>query len=208
MARSARFWNIIAKRYSKQPVANEEAYQKKLKKTQEYFSSDMEVLEFGCGTGSTAIVHSPFVKHILAIDFSPKMLSIAQEKIDAKKITNIRLECNTIEEVIIQEESKHVVMGHSILHLLKDKEAVIAKVRKMLKPGGLFITSTVCLGNRYTLERLILSIGNFFGLLPLVRFFSPSELVKSITQAGFRIDYQWQPGNDQVVFIVAVKNSH
>jgi ubiquinone/menaquinone biosynthesis C-methylase UbiE len=40
----------------------------------------MEVLEFGCGTESTAIAHAPYVKHIQALDISSKMIDIAQGK--------------------------------------------------------------------------------------------------------------------------------
>jgi cyclopropane fatty-acyl-phospholipid synthase-like methyltransferase len=39
-------------------------------------ATDMEVLEFGCGTGSTAIVHAPHVKELRAIDISEKMIGI------------------------------------------------------------------------------------------------------------------------------------
>ena len=42
---SVKFWDKIAERYSKQPIADEAAYQKKLKVTQEYFKPEMEVLE-------------------------------------------------------------------------------------------------------------------------------------------------------------------
>lgn len=77
---SAKFWDKIAEKYSKQPIADEAAYQKKLQVTQEYFKPDMEVLELGCGTGSTAIIHAPYVKHIRAIDISSKMIEIAQGK--------------------------------------------------------------------------------------------------------------------------------
>jgi cyclopropane fatty-acyl-phospholipid synthase-like methyltransferase len=62
MVQSTKFWDRIAERYSKQPVADEAAYQKKLQVTREYFRPDMEVLEFGCGTGSTAIAHAPYVE--------------------------------------------------------------------------------------------------------------------------------------------------
>ena len=78
MDRSNKFWDRIAKRYSKQPIADEAAYQKKLEVTRRYFRPDMEVLEFGCGTGSTAIIQAPYVKHIHAIDISSKMIEIAQ----------------------------------------------------------------------------------------------------------------------------------
>ena len=86
MDQSAKFWDRIAKRYSKRPVADEAAYQKKLQVTREYILPDMEVLVLGCGTGSTAIAHAPYVKHILAIDISPKMIDIAQGKAEAKNV--------------------------------------------------------------------------------------------------------------------------
>jgi ubiquinone/menaquinone biosynthesis C-methylase UbiE len=76
MDRSARFWDRIAKRYARRPVTDEAAYQKKLQVTREYFNSESEVLEFGCGTGSTAIAHAPHVNHIHAIDISSKMIKI------------------------------------------------------------------------------------------------------------------------------------
>ena len=86
MDRSGKFWNKVAERYSKQPIADEAAYQKKLQITREYFQPDMEILEFGCGTGSTAIAHAPYVKHIQAIDISSKMIEIAQGKADAQNV--------------------------------------------------------------------------------------------------------------------------
>jgi len=43
----------------------------------------MQVLEFGRGTGSTAIAHALYVKHIHATDVSSKMFEITQGKADA-----------------------------------------------------------------------------------------------------------------------------
>ena len=61
------------------------------------------------------------------------------------------------------------MLGLSILHLLEDKEEVIAKGYKMLKPGGVFITSTVCLGDTMKIFKVIAPIGKFFGLLPILK---------------------------------------
>ena len=75
---SPRFWDKIAVKYSRRPIADEASYQKKLEKSQAYFRPDTEVLEFGCGTGGTAIIHASHVKHIRAIDISPRMIEIAK----------------------------------------------------------------------------------------------------------------------------------
>jgi len=206
MDQSAKFWDKIAERYSQQPIADEAAYQKKLQVTREYFQPDMEVLEFGCGTGSTAITHAPYVKHIQAIDISSKMIAIAQGKAEANNVANVTFKRSTIDEFSVSDQTLDAVLGLSILHLLDNKEEVIAKIHRMLKPGGIFVTSTVCLGDTMMrFLKLIVPIGKFFGLMPLVEVFTTKELEYSFTDAGFQIDYQWQPGKGKAVFIVAKK---
>ena len=205
MKNPTKFWDRIARRYSEKPVADEASYQKKLQVTREYFRPDMKVLEFGCGTGSTAIAHAPYVRHIRATDISAKMIGIAQRRADEQQVGNVTFEQATIEELNVPDQSLDAVLGLSILHLLEDREAAIAKVHRMLKPGGVFVTSTACLGDRMKFFKFIGPIGSFFGLIPMVKVFSVAELVDSLTAADFEIDHQWQPDKSIAVFIVAKK---
>ena len=200
-----KFWDRIADRYSKKPVTDEAAYQQKLDVTRSYFRPEMEVLEFGCGTGSTAIAHAPYVKHIHAIDISPKMIQIAQAKARANKVSNITFEVSMIEDLDLPDHSFDVALGLSILHLLEDMDAAIAKVSRVLKPGGIFVTSTVCLGDTMKWFKLVGPLGRLLGLMPYVSVFSRSDLEGSLSQGGFDIDYTWQPGDGKAVFIVARK---
>ena len=212
MNSSAKFWNKIAAGYSRQPIADEAAYQKKLQITREYFQPSMDVLEFGCGTGSTAIAHAPYVQHIQAIDFSSNMIEIAQAKADAQNIQNVTFEQASIDQLRVPDSTYNAVLGLNVLHLLENKEAVIAKVHNMLQPGGLFITSTLCLGDTMAWFKLMAPIGKFLGLFPLVKVFTIKDFENSLTDAGFAIDYQWQPDDykspickAKIVFIVAKK---
>ncbi len=205
MDQSSRFWNRIAERYAKRPVADEAAYQKKLRVTREYLQPDMEVLEFGCGTGSTAIAHAPYVRHILAIDISSKMIEIARGKVEADNVENITFKIAAIDELNDADQTFDAVLGLSILHLLDNKEDIIAKVHKMLKPGGIFVTSTACIGDTMKFFKVVAPIGKFFGLMPLVKVFTTKELEDSLTNASFAIYYQWQPSKGKSVFIVAKK---
>ena len=205
MVQASQFWNKIADKYSKQPIADEVAYQKKLAVTRDYFRTEMEVLEIGCGTGGTAILHAPYVKHIRAIDFSANMLAIAQDRAEAEHIHNVTFEQAAIEDLDISNQSLDAVLGLSILHLLRDKDAAITRVYKMLKPGGFFVTSTVCIGNTMSWFKLIALIGRVLGFLPFVQVLTTQELADSLIQAGFELDYQWQPSKDKAVFIVAKK---
>ncbi|WP_075186500.1 class I SAM-dependent methyltransferase [Teredinibacter haidensis] len=205
MNKDSKFWDNISERYAKMPIADEEAYQKKLAVTREHLSSEMNVLEFGCGTGGTAIAHAPFVKQILAIDISAKMIDLARGKANTENVHNITFRQSTIDEIVIPDETLDVVLGLSILHLLESKEDVIAKVYNMLKPGGTFITSTTCLGDTMKFFKFLAPIGRFLGFMPLLKVFPREELEGAIVDAGFHIDYQWQPAKGKAVFIVGKK---
>jgi len=202
---SPRFWDKVADKYSRRPIADEASYQEKLRKSQSYFRPDIELLEFGCGTGGTAIIHAPHVKHIRAIDISPKMIEIAKSKAEAAGVENVEFEVQTIEELDAPDGSFDAILGLSIMHLVKDKDAVLRKVFRLLKPGGVFISSTVCMGDLAMLIPYVVPIMQFFGLAPFVAFFNREELLESIKAAGFDIDYEWRPGKRKAVFIVARK---
>lgn len=205
MAQQSKFWDRMAERYSRKPVPDEAAYRQKLQVTREYFRPDMEVLEFGCGTGSTAIAHAPYVKHIRAIDISSKMIEIAQRKADAGDTENVKFEQATLSDLDVPDEAFDAIMGHSILHLLEDKEAAVAKIYRLLKAGGIFVSNTPCIGDFLKAFKFIAPIGEFFRVFPLIRVFTRKELEDTLTAAGFELDHQWQPSKNKAVFIVAKK---
>jgi ubiquinone/menaquinone biosynthesis C-methylase UbiE len=187
---STKFWDRIAERYAKNPVADETTYQKKLAATQQYLRPGMKVFEFGCGTGSTAIVHAPLVNEYQAIDVSPKMIDIAKRKLAETQINNLTFNVAALEDFPTQEASFDAVLALSILHLMNDWDEAIRRVYKMLKPGGIFVSSTACIADAMPYLRYILPIGKFFRLVPLVHVFSEQELKSSFRQAEFDIEYE------------------
>jgi len=201
----ARFWDRMAARYSRSPIADEATYQEKLRITRSYLQPDMTMLEFGCGTGSTALVHAPHVARILATDISANMLEIAAAKARDAKIESVAFEHSSVEAFEAAEGSFDVVLCLSILHLLADRNAAVAKVHRLLKPGGLFVSSTACLGDWLSWFRFVAPLGRRLGLIPLVKVFTADDLARSITDAGFEIERRWEPGPKKAVFIVARK---
>ncbi|HEV7344350.1 MAG TPA: class I SAM-dependent methyltransferase [Devosia sp.] len=198
-----KFWDKLAERYAQQPIADEAAYQRKLQLTRECLRPDMNVLEFGCGTGGTAIRHAPHVQHITAIDFSEAMLGIARDRASEAGVSNVSFQCADITRFDAPDASFDVVLGMSVLHLLADKDAAIAKVSRLLKPGGLFISSTACVGDTMGFFKLIAPLGKAVGLLPQLDVMKSTDLIASLTRAGFTIEQQWQPSRGKAVFIVA-----
>ena len=201
---SAKFWNKAARKYAARPVADEESYQHKLQFTRERFPDDARVFEFGCGTGSTAITHAPLVQSVHAIDVSPVMIQIAHERAAADGVTNVTFETGTIES-FTSKTPFDVVLGLSILHLLPDRRAAIAKAFALLKPGGFFASSTACVADIMPAFRFVAPAARLVGLAPYVDIFSGDVLREEMRAAGFEIEVDWQPHKRASLFLIARK---
>ncbi len=81
------------------------------------------------------------------------------------------------------------------MHLLDNKDEVIAKVYKMLEPGGIFVTSTACIGDTMKFFKVIAPIGNFLGLMAMVKVFTTKELEDSLTGCSC---LSWRPTGDRL----------
>ena len=205
MAEARKFWNRIAKRYAKQPVADPEAYEKKLNLIRAHLQPGMKVLDFGCGTGSTAIALAGDVAHITAVDISDKMIEIARQKADEAGVKNITFLIKPISELATDKGEFDVVLGMSILHLVDDRDNVLAQVFDALKPGGVFFSSTACIGSGSRILRMILPLGTKLNLLPSLHLFTQDDLERSMIAVGFVLDHIWAPEGKGSVFMTARK---
>lgn len=200
------FWDRIANNYAKQPIKDEAAYQKKLMHTQQYFSNESRVLEFGCGTGTTAVHHAPLVRHIYATDISAKMLEIAKRRANDANVSNISFQQTGLME-FKDNGSWDVILGMSILHLLKDRKEHIQRAYDLLKPGGVFISSTACIADMSTVFKWIAPLFRWSQIMPKVHVFNSEQLRAEFIEAGFSVEYEWRPGPDKSVFMVVKKPS-
>ncbi|PCI74325.1 MAG: SAM-dependent methyltransferase [SAR86 cluster bacterium] len=202
--RAVDFWDKRAESYAKSPVGDEAAYKEKLETTQRYFNAESQVMEFGCGTGTTAIHHAPFVQKIVATDISSNMIRIARNKAEAANITNIEFQCSTLEDFEATNASFDVVMAHNILHLLEDPEQAIRISYRLLKPGGVFVTSTGCLGDSFSHWRVLLIIMKILRKAPYVNVMKRVTLENYFRNAGFEVDLEWNR-KKQAAFIILKK---
>jgi len=204
-----KFWDRMAEGYSKQPIKDVPSYEKKLEVTRRYLRPDMKLVEIGCGTGGTSILHAPYVESVHATDISADMIEIARKKAEEEGAENVTFERASVEELSQEKESVDAVLALSVLHVLEDREGAIRKVHRMLKPEGLFVTSTVCASDMGATTKFFVNsffrAGQFFGLLPKFCAFTKTELEDSFKKNGFDIEYEWRPSADKAAFIVAKK---
>jgi ubiquinone/menaquinone biosynthesis C-methylase UbiE len=171
MSKDQSFWDKVAPSYVKSNIKDAISYEQKLKKTQEYLTKDMSIMEVACGTGMTAIKHAPFVKHVHATDISPAMIKFAQDRAAEESVYNISFEVSDINSLSIVDESQDAILAMSILHLLSDPSQGLQTLYKKLKPGGILISSTICLGDKLNFLKLIIPLMRLVGYAPsVVRF--------------------------------------
>ena len=201
MSDHAKFWNKLARRYSRQKIGNPDAYAEKLKRTQALFTPDTRVFEFGCGTGGTARIHACHVAHVHAVDFSDEMIRIARDRQAEEGVENVAFEVAGIDGVGTGTQYD-VVMAMSVLHLLPNWRDVIAKAHALTKTGGYFVTSTVAMEKGPWYLRAALAVLRPFGLLPPMQFIGQATLRAQFEAAGFEVTDEWRPDGADSVFMV------
>ncbi len=199
------FWDGVATKYAERAIGNPEAYQTSLARVRSHLHQTDRMLELGCGTGGTARLLAPDVAEIVATDISDAMLEIAKARTTKESVDNVTYLRASPEENLPQGPFD-TVTAFNLVHLLKDRDGALARVHGALKPGGLFISKTPCMGGIYALLWPVIGVMRLFGKAPYLSFVTPSRLEASITHAGFEIietgDYPKRPPSH---FIVARK---
>ena len=204
--KDARFWDRIARKYAASPVADTEGYERTLARTRQYLQPADGVLEIGCGSGTTAIKLAPSVERYVATDISGEMIAIGREKAQAEGCANITFEVSTPEASPWPDATFNAVLAFNVLHLLPTREQALRTLHRLLKPGGLFISKTICMKGWNSLLRLALPLAQAMGQAPYVAAFSAEELEREIEAAGFDIverERHASRGKDPRPFIVA-----
>ena len=206
MVNSEKFWNKAAEKYAKSPIKDMNAYNKSMALTKTRLSQDDNVLEFGCGTGSTALLLADSVNHIIASDISGNMIEIAKAKAQDQQIENVSFVKGTLSDNSLRKNSFDAIMAFNILHLIEDLPQTIARIDELLKPQGLFISKTVCMAEKSRLWAILLPIMRAIGLAPYVRLMKIRELENFITSKGFEIiETGNYPASPPSRFIIARK---
>jgi 2-polyprenyl-3-methyl-5-hydroxy-6-metoxy-1,4-benzoquinol methylase len=201
--KSKNFFDKISSRSSRERKKLRGTALKTIEAARRHLSSGQEVLDFGCGTGDLTLAIAEIVKSVQAIDTSPGMVEVAQAK--ASDVGNVKFTNSSIDDVRRSGDTFHIVTAFNVLHYVEDIEADARRVGDLLSPGGLFISSTACLGERISfLGLLVLTLGKL-RIMPEMTFFKKSELEKLVSSGGFQIIETVKLSRLPEYFIVAKK---
>ncbi len=143
----ARFWDRMASGYAGGTIGDWAGYERSLARTRELLGPDASVLEIGCGTGATALTLSLFTGPYLATDIAPQMIALANQRLALSPRPELRFQVDDSDASASEAAGPFdAVLAFNVLHLLDDLDAATARCARVLRPGGLFITKTACLG--------------------------------------------------------------
>lgn len=189
MNRSEKFWDRISRTYDEQAKDgdSEQSYITAIENAKKHLNSSDCVLDFGCGTGIITLEIADDVKEIHAIDISSKMIETIKRKASERKIENIDCAQATIFDERFKRESFDVILAFSVLHYVEDAQKGMQRINELLKPEGLLISETPCLGEKKTLVSILIFLLSKVGFLPSMRFLTISELEDLVANRGFSI---------------------
>ncbi len=187
-----KFWNKQAKKYDHSERQFESVFKEVVSKTKEYLNTSDEVMDFGCATGTKTLELAESTKHIHGIDISDEMIKKAMKKKNELKIMNASFSQGSIFKNDLKKTSFNKIISYGVIHLLDDKEKVMQKIHELLKPGGLFISTTACLKDKMAfknrLEFNAFLLIKKLGIFPLhLNMFKPENVEEIITNQGFQI---------------------
>ncbi|WP_299811798.1 bifunctional 2-polyprenyl-6-hydroxyphenol methylase/3-demethylubiquinol 3-O-methyltransferase UbiG [uncultured Roseibium sp.] len=214
MNKNAKFWTRLSRKYAAHPIKDEAAYEKTLARTLEHLGPDDAVLELGCGTGTTAMRLAGDVKSYLATDFAGGMIEIAEERLAEQRQQGTAHEglgflvADAFDEQVMPAGGKpgyDAVLAYNFFHLVDEPDDLLARVHALLKPGGLYISKTVCLKDRAWLFAPLIAIMQLIGKAPYVNMLSIRSLEETIRKSGFEIIETGNYPEPRSRFVVARK---
>lgn len=153
-------------------------------------------LDLCCGTGDIAdmLAQKNNVENVLGLDFSTKMLEIANHKKHSKKITFQEGDCTNIP---CKDEYFNICTMAFGLRNIQDYEKAIIEINRVVCQGGYFMHLDIFKGNKFInwiFDKTASLLAFIFSKNPnsykyLIDskndFFSPDELITEVEKLGF-----------------------
>ncbi len=212
MNKTKEFWNKAADNYDKTERRFEHIHHTSRESAKKYLKDSDVVLDYGCGTGTTACELASHVKEIQAIDISGRMIELSKEKAVSGGINNVNFVQADIFDEGYGKDSFDVILAFNMLHTVPDPQSVLQRIHELLKPDGSFISVTPCLRDKMSfvvsaqiqVVRLLCSIG----VIPVpIRRLDSSDLDDLVADGKLQaVETKEIFGGATSYFIVARKN--
>lgn len=109
------------------------------------------ILDLGCGDGQLTQRIAATGAQVLGVDASPEMVAAARER-------GIEAEQATAEALPFRDATFDAVFSNAALHWVRDQDAMVAEVHRVLKPGGRFVAEMGGHGNISSIRVALMAV--------------------------------------------------
>ncbi|MFC1553491.1 class I SAM-dependent DNA methyltransferase [candidate division KSB1 bacterium] len=138
---------------------------------------EMEILDFGGGTGNVTLKLVPHVKKITMIDTSEGMIDIFRNKLKEQNINNVELKAMDAQEEEIGDYIYDIIVSTMTFHHVKNLPLVLERLYRSLKDSG-----------RIAVVDLVKESGDYHGTGSAVEHhgFNKETMIDLFRKAGFK----------------------
>jgi ubiquinone/menaquinone biosynthesis C-methylase UbiE len=99
-------------------------------------TSDMDVLDFGCGTGLLTLQLQPLVHSITGADSSDGMLAVFKKKIAGRNLTNAKALLLDLDKGDALSGNYHLIVSNMTLHHIRETRTLLGQFHQVTTPAG------------------------------------------------------------------------
>lgn len=99
-------------------------------------TKNMDVLDYGCGTGLIMLRIQPFVNTVTGIDSSEGMLNVLNDKICRQRLTNVSTRQLDMEAGEGLHDKFHLIVSSMTLHHIQQPDILIKQLSENIHAGG------------------------------------------------------------------------
>jgi SAM-dependent methyltransferase len=143
------------------------------------------VLDLGCGDGRLTLRLAGTGAQVTGVDASPEMAAAARAQ-------GVSVELANAEALPFPEGSFDAVFSNAALHWIRDQNAMLAEVHRVLKPSGRFVAEMGGHGNIAAIRIALIAALQRHGLADRedgVNYYPTAEgYTRRLEQNGFRVE--------------------
>ena len=143
------------------------------------------ILDLGCGDGQLTLRLAATGAKVTGVDASPEMVAAARARgADAVQ--------GNAESLPFADYTFNAVFSNAVLHWVRDHDAMMNEVRRVLKPGGRFVAEFGGHGNIAAIRVALMAVlerHNFAGKEDGVNYYpTPKAYAHRLESHGFRVE--------------------
>jgi len=115
------------------------------------------VVDVGSGAGFDSFIAAGQVGmsgEVIGIDMTPEMLTKSRRNAEGLGVTHVRFLEGLAEALPVEDGWADVVISNGVINLCADKQAALAEINRVLRPGGVLQFADIANGRPVPLEAL------------------------------------------------------